>query len=139
MPRKEYRGLSLHKELVATIENYVETHPEMGYRSLSDFATDALREKCEKLGIFIPKPELPILEHFNLGEGGVRILDRTLSNKTSSGTIVDIQFKPKGIWCDNCQKNSCRHIDFALTVPSIQKVITAKRKEGWKLPAIIEE
>jgi len=81
MPRKEYRGLSLHKELVATIENYVETHPEMGYRSLSDFATDALREKCEKLGIFIPKPEPPILEHFNLGEGGVRILARKWRNK----------------------------------------------------------
>lgn len=41
----------------------------MAYKSLADFATDAIREKCEKLGIFLPKPELLVLEHFNVSEG----------------------------------------------------------------------
>jgi hypothetical protein len=41
----EWKSARLHKELVATIENYVETDPEMGYRSLSDFTTDALTRK----------------------------------------------------------------------------------------------
>ena len=66
MPMDKYRGVSLNKELVGAIEVYVKAHPEMGYKSLADFVTDALREKCEKLGIFVPGPELPILEHFNL-------------------------------------------------------------------------
>jgi len=135
----KYRGISLHKELVGTIEDYIKTHPEMGYKSLADFATDAIREKCEKLGIFLPKPELPVLEHFNLGDGGVRVLDRGLATKSTSGKVVDIYFRPKGIWCEHCQTNSCYHIDFALTVPSIQAIVVKKRTEGWKLPDIVEE
>ena len=139
MPVDKYRGISLHKELVGAIEAYIKAHPEMGYKSLADFVTDAIREKCEKLGIFLPKPELPILEHFNLSEGGVRVLDRALANKSSGGKVIDIYFRPEGIWCDHCQAQNCRHIDFALTVPSIQKVIVNKRSEGWKLPANKEE
>jgi hypothetical protein len=136
LPIDKYRGISLHKELVGAIEAYVKAHPEMGYKSLADFATDAIREKCEKLGIFVPGPVLPVLEHFNLGESGVRILDRALATKATSGKVVDIYFRPEGIWCEHCQADSCRHIDFALTVPSIQKVIDEKRGEGWKLPAV---
>lgn len=132
----KYRGLSLHKDLVGVIEDYINSHPEMGYKSLADFATDAIREKCEKLGIFLPKPELPVLEHFNVSESGVRVLDRALANHSTSGRIVDIYFRPAGIWCDYCQADSCRHIDFALTVPSIQSVVIKKRKEGWKLPDV---
>lgn len=136
MPVDKYRGVSLHKNLLGTIEEYIKTHPEMGYKSLADFATDALREKCEKLGIFIPKPDLPVLEHFNVGETGVRILDRSLANKTSSGTVVDINFRPKGIWCTYCMASRCRHITFALKVPSIQEIVVKKRLEGWKLPNV---
>ena len=139
MPIDKYRGISLHKELVGAIETYIKAHPEMGYKSLADFATDAIREKCEKLGIFVPKPELPVLEHFNLGESGVRILDRSLATKSTSGKIIDIYFKPEGIWCSHCQADSCRHIDFALTVPTIEEVVDKKRREGWKLPATAHE
>jgi hypothetical protein len=138
MPVDKYRGLSLHKDLVGAIEEYINTHPEMGYKSLADFATDAMREKCEKLGIFLPKADLPILEHFNLSEAGVRVLDRGLANHSTSGRIVDIYFKPSGIWCDYCKEDSCRHIDFALTVPSIQEIVVRKRREGWKLPQMEE-
>ncbi len=138
MPMDNYRSISLSKELIGTIEEYIKSHPKMGYKSLADFATDALREKCERLGIFLPKPEPPVLEHFNLGESGVRVLDRSLANKSSSGVVIDINFQPKGIWCTHCMANSCRHIDFALSVPSIQEVVVKKRREGWKLPSTSE-
>ena len=133
MPVDKYRGVSLQKDLVGAIENYIKTHPEMGYKSLADFVTDSIREKCEKLGIFLPKPELPILEHFNLNETGVRILDRSLATLSANGRIIDVNFKPKGIWCTYCQANSCRHIDFALKVPAIEEVVEKKRNQGWKL------
>ncbi len=133
MPIDKYRGVSLHKDLVGTIEEYIKTHPEMGYKSLADFVTDAIREKCEQLGIFLPQPELPVLEHFNLNDTGVRILDRSLATKSTSGRIIDVNFKPEGIWCTHCQADNCRHIDFALTVPAIEEVVEKKRKQGWKI------
>jgi hypothetical protein len=135
MPVNKYRGLSLHRDLVTSIEEYINAHPEMGYKSLADFATDAIREKCERLGIFTPKPALPMLEHFNLNGTGVRVLDRALAGKSTSGKIVDIYFRPEGIWCDYCDSDSCRHIDFALSVPAIQEIVVMKRREGWNLPS----
>ena len=138
MPLDRYRSISLHKDLVNVIEQYIKNHPERGYKSLADFTTDAIREQCEKLGIFLPKPDLPVLEHFNLNGSGVRILDRSLATKSSSGRIIDINFKPEGIWCTYCRSDSCHHIDFALTVPAIEGVVDKKRREGWKLPSAME-
>ena len=135
MPVDKYRGLSLPKDLVDTIEEYIIAHPEMGYKSLADFATDAIREKGEKLRIFRHTPELPLMEHFNLDDDGVQILDRTLASRLSSGKVVDIHFRPEGIWCSHCQAGSCRHIDFALAVPAIEEVVEKKRRGGGKLLA----
>jgi hypothetical protein len=130
MPMAKYRGVSLQKELVGTIENYVKTHPEMGYKSLADFVTDAIREKCEKLGIFAPEIMGPPLEHFNISEEGVRVLDRTLRNGTANGRIIDIYFKPEKIICEYCDSNNCRHVQFALSIPAVQKIMQQK---GWKM------
>ena len=47
MTMDKYRGIGLQRELVGTIESYVKSHPEIGYKSLADFVTDAVREKCD--------------------------------------------------------------------------------------------
>lgn len=140
MPVGKYRHVSLSRELVDKIEEYIKNHPERGYKSLADFVTEAIRKRCEELKILIPLPsDQPVLEHFNLNEEGVRILDRSLANGVCEGRIIDVYFKPDGVWCDYCQSRKCRHIKFALTVPAIQKIIVKKEQEGWKLPPIIEE
>jgi hypothetical protein len=136
MPIGKYRGVTLQRELINKIEEYIKAHPEMGYTSLADFVTDAVREKCEQLQILTPIPQLPPQEHFNISERGVRILDRTIKNGVSNGRIVDVYFRPEGVWCDYCQTDNCRHIQFALTVPKIREIIEKKRMEGWKLPEI---
>jgi len=130
MPMDKYRGISLQKELVGTIENYINAHPEMGYKSLADFVTDAIREKCEKLGIFTVDTALPPLEHFNISEHGVRVLDRTLGNGTARGRIIDVYFKREKVLCEYCDSNSCRHVQFALSIPAAQKIMQEK---GWKI------
>ncbi|MCJ7423584.1 ribbon-helix-helix domain-containing protein [Candidatus Bathyarchaeota archaeon] len=130
MPMDKYRGISLQKELVGTIENYINTHPEMGYKSLADFVTDAIREKCEKLGIFTVESALPSLEHFNISEQGVRVLDRTLGNGTARGRIIDVYFKPEKVLCEYCDSSSCRHVQFALSIPAVQKIVQEK---GWRI------
>lgn len=130
MPVDRYRGISLQRELVDKIEEYIKTHRETGYKSLADFVTDAVREKCMELKILTPMPELPQLEHFNLSEHGVRILDRSLANKTSRGRIIDVYFEPDKVLCEYCDSTSCRHVKFALSLPEVQKIL---HKKGWKI------
>jgi hypothetical protein len=129
MPMDKYRGISLQRDLVDTIENYIKAHSEMGYKSLADFATDAIREKCEKLGVFTPQMIGPPLEHFNISEHGVRVLDRTLGNGTARGRIIDVYFTPETVLCEYCDSSSCRHVQFALSIPAVQKIVQEK---GWK-------
>jgi len=131
MPIGKYRGITLQRELVDVIEHYIKSHKEMGYKSLADFITDAIREKCEQLKILTPMPEQPILEHFNLSEEGVRVLDRSLANHTSRGRIIDVFFKEGKIWCDYCESADCRHVKFALSLPVVHKIIS---KKGWYIP-----
>ena len=73
----------------------------------------------------------PALEHFNVSEHGVRILDRTLADKTSNGLIIDVYFKPDKAWCEYCESARCQHVKFALDLPEVQEIL---RKKGWKIP-----
>jgi hypothetical protein len=132
MPVGKYRGMSFPRELVDKIEEYIKTHPEMGYTSLTDFATDAIREKCGELRILVPEPthELPSIEHFNIDENGIRILDRTIANGSSNGRIIDVYFKQDRVWCDYCQSADCSHVKFVLAIPKVQETL---RQKGWKL------
>lgn len=68
--------------------------------------------------------ELTRMEHFNLDERGVRILDQALK------WIVDVHFKPKSAWCNYCERSDCKHVKFALSIPDVQKII---KKKGWKI------
>jgi len=136
MPIGKYRGTTLQRELVNVIEQYINSHPEMGYKSIADFITDVIREKCFELKILTPTPELPLLEHFNINEEGVRILDRTLANHTSKGRIIDVYFKPDKVWCEYCQSSSCNHVKFALNIPEVRKIII---KKGWEISKKIKE
>jgi hypothetical protein len=135
MPVGKYRGMSFPRELVDKIEEYVKTHPDMGYKSLSDFFTDSIREKCDQLKILTPAPELPTqalppMDRFNITEDGVRLIDRTLANGVSKGRIIDIYFKPDMVWCEYCESTDCQHVKFALSIPEVQKIL---REKGWKI------
>ena len=127
----EYTTVRLPKVLMQEIDSILR-QGLMGYKSRAEFIKEAIREKLKT----IPKPMPPQIEHFNVSETGVRILDRTLANGVSRGRIVDIYFRPEGIRCEFCQASNCRHIRFALTVPKIKQIIKKKRMEGWKLPEI---
>jgi hypothetical protein len=136
MPMDKYRGVSLQRELINLIEEYIKAHPEMGYKSLADFVTDAVREKCSDLKILVATPELPQLEHFNISENGVRILDRSLGNGVSKGRIIDVYFKPDRVLCEYCGTDNCRHVEFALNIPKVRKILIEK---GWPISRKIKE
>jgi len=126
MPVGKYRGVTLQRELLNLIEDYIKAHPEMGYKSIADFITDAVREKCFELKILTPTSEPPQLEHFNICETGVRILDRTLANGYSRGRIIDVYFKPNMIYCEYCRSDNCRHVEFALNIPKVRQILLEK-------------
>ena len=125
-PAKEqdFRGVSLKRELVEEIEQFIRDFPR--YKNKADFVHEAVRIRMEQ----IRQVQLrrPLLTHENLNEDGVRIHDRIIKQ------YVDIAFKPQGIKCGYCGTNDCYHIQFALSVPEIQAVIRKKRAEGWELP-----
>ena len=133
--RSDHVTVKIPKELTDEMDKLIGA---LGFRSRGEIAKEAIRQLLSHYKENLASPELPKLEHFNISENGVRILDRTLANGISRGRIIDVYFKPEGVWCDYCQTSSCRHIQFALTVPAIQEVILKKREEGWKLPQIIE-
>jgi len=132
----KYRGVSLQRELINLIEEYIKAHPEMGYKSLADFVTDAVREKCSELKILGAASELPQLEHFNVSEQGVRILDRTITNGSSRGRIIDVYFKPDKVLCEYCGTDDCRHVEFALNIPKVRRILNEK---GWPISRKIKE
>jgi metal-responsive CopG/Arc/MetJ family transcriptional regulator len=45
MPEGKYRSISLSKELVEVIEDFIKENPQASYKSIADFVTDAVRIK----------------------------------------------------------------------------------------------
>ena len=66
----------------------------------------------------------PELEHFNVNEHGVMVLDRNLDQ------IVQVFFNPDKVSCGYCGVSGCRHIEFALSIPKVQEIL--REKDWWK-------
>jgi len=51
MPKKEtgFAGISLKIKLCEDIKKFIEEHPELGYKSVSDFTHEAVRLKIQEL------------------------------------------------------------------------------------------
>ena len=135
MSSDEYTTVRLPKELMDEIDDMIKRGVR-GYKSRAEFIKEAVRKRFEELKTLTPAPEPLTLEHFNLDEYGVRILDRSLTNKTSKGNIIDVYFRPDNAWCEYCQTTDCRHIEFALNIPEVRKIII---KKGWEISKRIKE
>ena len=127
----EYTTVRLPKEIMDEIDQIIKRGIR-GYKSRAEFIKEAIRKRFEELNTSQPMPKLPSLEHFNVSEEGVRILDRTLASKTSTGRIIDVYFKPDTVWCDYCQSSNCQHTKFALDLPAVQEILN---KKGWTIKA----
>ena len=79
----------------------------------------------------IIKEQEAMMEHFNLDAHGVKVLDHSLiSSNNPRGRIVDVHFTPTKVWCEYDQSENCRHVQFALLLPMVQKIL---EKKGWKI------
>lgn len=117
----DYTKLSVKKELMDKIQNFIDDYPELGYRSLAEFVEDATRRRAEELRVFELTPRF---EYFNTYEGHATIRDKKL------GLYVDLYPQENGtLLCKHCESTGCEHVEFALTVPEI---IEPLEKKGWK-------
>ena|SRR5271157_2205074 len=127
MPEGKYRSISLSKELVETIEDFIEENPQASYKSIADFVADSVRMHFQQLGVY---PGNISLLDINANEMGPLLYDKNLKK------TVQIIITPKGLECTECKQNSCRHIKFAIANPKTQKLINERKREGWKLPEV---
>jgi hypothetical protein len=125
--------IKLPKELVEEMDRLIGA---LGFRSRGEIAKEAIRQLLSHYKESLAPPALPSLEHFNISEHGVRVLDRTLGNGVSKGRIIDVYFKPDKILCEYCRTDNCRHVEFALSIPKVRKILIEK---GWPISARIKE
>jgi hypothetical protein len=125
----EYTTVRLPREIMDEIDQIIKRGVR-GYKSRAEFIKEAIRKRFEELQPIQPISKLPPLEHFNINQEGVRILDRTLANNTTNGRIIDVYFKPGIVWCDYCQSSNCQHTRFALELTEVQNILD---KKGWNI------
>ena len=51
MPQREkgFRGISFKKELIDDIEKFLDLHPELGYKNVTDLVDEAVRLRVQEL------------------------------------------------------------------------------------------
>jgi len=64
----------------------------------------------------------PMIEHFNTYEDHITLRDHRI------GRYVDIFARDGKLWCEQCEGSKCEHIEYALSVPEIIRVL---EKRGW--------
>lgn len=128
MTERTFKNISIKTEFAEQIESFIRQNPQLGYRSIAAFLEDASRRRLEELKA--TQTELPRMEQVNFDDQGVKILDRKLQE------VVNVYFRPEGVQCSYDKTDQCNHIDYALSLPNVKKVVAKKRKEGWKLPDI---
>ncbi|MEM3788307.1 MAG: ribbon-helix-helix domain-containing protein [Candidatus Bathyarchaeia archaeon] len=132
-PGSDHITIKLPKELVEEMDRLIGVK---GFRSRGEIAKEAIRQLLSQYKESLITPPLPPLEHFNISENGVRILDRTLANGYSRGRIVDVYFKPDRIICEYCGTDNCRHVQFALAIPKVREILAQK---DWPISKRIGE
>jgi len=114
MPEKGWKSVSVPAEMIAEIERVIEDRPELGFKTVGSFVAAAVRKMIEEYS--------PHLEHFNVYEDHVTIIDR--DNKT----LVNVYFRNNKVWCEYDEAVDCVHVRYTLRIP---KVAEALRKKGW--------
>jgi hypothetical protein len=138
MPKEGYKSITVPDDVYNYFWNKWQQSKEEyrakhGIRSFSGFVTKFMNDMIELETQKEPKPalEMPVLEHYNLNEQGVMILDRSID--PPKGKLIEVYFKPMPdnmlqAFCEYDETDRCRHVDFALDLPEVQEIIS---KKGW--------
>ena len=56
---KTFKGVSFKDSLIEAIEEFIEQHPEAGYKSVADFASEAVRLRIQEVKQLYPTRRQP--------------------------------------------------------------------------------
>lgn len=118
----DYKNISLKKEMMDEIEQFINDYPELGFRSLAQFVEDAVRRRKDELKV---SERIPRFEHKNTFSDRISITDKKFLGKE-----FDIYIQDKGkLRCENDESNDCVHVQFILEQHKIMKQL---EQRGWK-------
>jgi len=124
MSEDEWVRLSVKRKVLEEVKKMITERKDLGYTSLADFATDAIRRRLDEI-----KSTPPRFEHLNTFEDHATIIDRADPNRKR---VVNVYFKEKlGAYCELCDSGKCDHVRY---VWSLSDVIKALMKKGFKEP-----
>ena len=127
MPRGKFRGVSLQKELIEAVENYLKNNPDAPYRSVAEFISEAVRLRLEQLKAWPP----PIsIMHLNI-DGSIVLLWDNIKQHS-----IHVEFKEDKIFCHFCQSKKCYHVRFTLNIPEVKKEFKRRKRLGLKYPQV---
>ena len=117
LPRDEYVTVTIKKDLAAEIDTFVDKQGRLlGLDSRAQLVVAAIRDYMSA--------NKPHFKHINTFEDHAIIADFDRRD------FVTILFRENGtVWCDADESESCIHVDYALTVPSIVEKLG---EHGWK-------
>lgn len=122
--RPNWAKVNIPKPMSDLIEKYLETEiaKQRGLKNKSDVATEGIKMLLEKDSMYTQRPRF---QHFNMYENHIKVIDNEI------GRIASVYFKDRTIFCDICDASECIHIDFALTLSDVIKILEEK---GFPLP-----
>jgi hypothetical protein len=122
---KKFRGVSLPKDLIDTVERYIKENPNSGYKSKADFIVDSVRLRLESLGAF--PPTLSLI-HLNVAENYVLLWDNKIKHS------VRVFITKDNVKCEYCDSIKCYHVQFAIKLPEVEKEFERRKKLGLPIP-----
>jgi hypothetical protein len=127
----EYSKISLKREFMEKIDQFIKDYPEHGYRSLAQFVEDAIRRRSDELQVFQLTPRF---SHINTYEDHATIADKKMGQDIEgkrSPRLIDIYVRKSenntlAFWCEYCDSAKCEHVKYALTIPKVQEILREK-------------
>lgn len=130
----EYSKLSLKKEFMEKIEQFIRDYPEHGYRSLAQFVEDAVRRRADELRVFQLTPRF---SHINTYENHVTIADKKIGHDVEGERRprpINVYVREVGnsryvFWCEYCNSTECEHVKYVVSIGHI--TMEPLRKRGF--------
>ena len=117
----KYVNVSIPRSIINEVDKIIR-EGNLGYESRAEFMKDGARKLLSLM------KERPRFQHVNTWDNHVKILDNWLE---TDGRIIPVYFKIEGARCGYCRADHCVHVDFAWSIPDVEKILTEK---GVKRP-----
>lgn len=121
MARTEWTKTNIPKHMLVVIDRYLtsESAQERGLTSRTDVILAALRMLFERDGFY---PHRPRFEPLSVVSDHVKLVDNALQR------ITTVRLRSRYLTCELCNARECIHIDFALTLPEVQRLLPTRSR-----------